>query len=220
MTFRHNCSLQIYAAPCPWGLPIFIGKNLWRCLLEVNKEQIPQKSYSLEIWTDSANQILKNKEKVKQTHNINILTRITDRKIPCVYIHVYHITKNQGPGPCNSLRHADNRKYFSGLSLTRNRGKAHMFYLAREVGKIWRLSRWEKGRDSLSWLMNSNMVKPEQFDHFHLVYHFIVPLKTKFIKYRSSRSDVLCKKRVLRNFVKFIGKHLCQSLFFNNQQLY
>ena len=27
--------------------------------------------------------------------------------------------------------------------------------------------------------------------------------------------DVLLKKGVLKNFVKFTGKHLCQSLFFN-----
>ena len=31
----------------------------------------------------------------------------------------------------------------------------------------------------------------------------------------SSRSEVFCKKGVLRNFTKFTGKHLCQSLFFN-----
>ena len=31
--------------------------------------------------------------------------------------------------------------------------------------------------------MNSNMVKPENFDHLHLVYHFTVPLKT--FKYSS-----------------------------------
>ena len=31
---------------------------------------------------------------------------------------------------------------------------------------------------------------------------------------RSSRPDVFCKKRVLKNFAKFTGKHLCQSLFF------
>ena len=74
-----------------------------------------------------------------------MLTRITDWKILCVYIHVYQITKNWGPGPYNSLRHADNRKYFSGLSLTRNRREAHMFYLAKEVGKIWTCSCWEKG---------------------------------------------------------------------------
>ena len=28
-------------------------------------------------------------------------------------------------------------------------------------------------------------------------------------------SEVFCKKGVLRNFAKFIGKHMCQSLFFN-----
>ena len=32
---------------------------------------------------------------------------------------------------------------------------------------------------------------------------------------RSSRPDVLCKKGVLRNFGKFIEKHMCQKLFFN-----
>ena len=34
-------------------------------------------------------------------------------------------------------------------------------------------------------------------------------------KYRSSRPKVFCKISVLRNFTKFRGKHLCQSLFFN-----
>ena len=32
---------------------------------------------------------------------------------------------------------------------------------------------------------------------------------------RSSRPEVLCKKGVLRNFGKFIEKHMCQKLFFN-----
>ena len=35
------------------------------------------------------------------------------------------------------------------------------------------------------------------------------------IKNRSSRPEVFCKKGVLRNFTKFTGKHLYQSLFFN-----
>ena len=32
---------------------------------------------------------------------------------------------------------------------------------------------------------------------------------------KSSRSEVFCKKSVLRNFTKFTGKHRRQSLFFN-----
>ena len=32
---------------------------------------------------------------------------------------------------------------------------------------------------------------------------------------RSSSPGVLCKKSVFRNFAKFTGKHLYQSLFFN-----
>ena len=34
-------------------------------------------------------------------------------------------------------------------------------------------------------------------------------------KYRSSRLEVFCRKGGLRNFEKFTGKHLCQSLRFN-----
>ena len=33
--------------------------------------------------------------------------------------------------------------------------------------------------------------------------------------YRSSRPKVFCKKGFLRNFARFTGKHLCQSLSFN-----
>ena len=33
--------------------------------------------------------------------------------------------------------------------------------------------------------------------------------------FRSSFLEVFCKKGVFRNFAKFTGKHLCQSLFFN-----
>ena len=35
------------------------------------------------------------------------------------------------------------------------------------------------------------------------------------IKHRSSHPEVFCKKGVLRNFAKFPGKHLPQSLYFN-----
>ena len=90
-------------------------------MLEASKKQVPLKSYFLERRIDSVNQILKNKE----TRNISILTRITDPKIQCVYIHLYQILKNWRPGPYNSLRHADNRKDFLGLSLTRNGREAH-----------------------------------------------------------------------------------------------
>ena len=39
--------------------------------------------------------------------------------------------------------------------------------------------------------------------------------KTLMATSRSSRPEVFCKKGVLRNFTKFIAKHLCQGLFFN-----
>ena len=62
----------------------------------------------------------------------------------CIYLSLPH-KKNRGPGPYNSLRHTDNRKCFSGLSLTRNRGEA-LFYLAWEVERIWRCYCCEKGK--------------------------------------------------------------------------
>ena len=44
------------------------------------------------------------------------------------------------------------------------------------------------------------------------MYSFILGCQPVF---KSSRPEVLCEKDVLRNFKKFIGKHLCQSLFLN-----
>ena len=63
-TFRHNFSLQVWAAPFQWKPLILIGKNLWCRVLEANKKQVSLKSYSLKIRIDSVNQILKNKDKV------------------------------------------------------------------------------------------------------------------------------------------------------------
>ena len=34
-------------------------------------------------------------------------------------------------------------------------------------------------------------------------------------EFRSSRTEVFCKKVVLRNFAEFTGNQLCQSLSFN-----
>ena len=38
-------------------------------------------------------------------------------------------------------------------------------------------------------------------------------VKERALISRSSRPEVFCKKSVLINFVKFVGKHLFQSLF-------
>ena len=63
--FHHNFSFPAYAVRLQWRMLIYIGKSLWHGVLEANKKQVPLKIYSLEIRTDSVNQILKNKEKVK-----------------------------------------------------------------------------------------------------------------------------------------------------------
>ena len=74
-----------------------------------------------------------------------MLNRITDRKIPCVYTHVYRITKNWVLAPYNSLHHADNRRYFSGLSPTPNRRESAHVLLGEGSGEIWKCPCWEKG---------------------------------------------------------------------------
>ena len=65
----------------------------------------------------------------------------------------------------------------------------------------------------LQWKLN--VKKPGK----GLFVNFFIKAATKkgelFVNIRSSRPEVFCKKGVLRNFTKFTGKHLCQSLFFN-----
>ena len=39
--------------------------------------------------------------------------------------------------------------------------------------------------------------------------------ESRLLIFRNNRQEVFCEKGVLRNFAKFTGKHLCQSLFFN-----
>ena len=52
-----------------------------------------------------------------------------------------------------------------------------------------------------------------------LIQHFS-PLQMQILKKpRSNRPEKFCKKGVLRNFAKFTGKHVCQSLFFNKETL-
>ena len=55
---------------------------------------------------------------------------------------------------------------------------------------------------------------PSEYVKVH-VYLYLPTFWQKRALNRSSRSEVFCKKGGLRNFVKFTGKHLCQSLFFN-----
>ena len=95
-------------------------------MFEANKA--PLKSYSLKIRIDSVNQNLKGKEKVTdQTESP------TERFH--VYTHVYHVIKNQGPGPYNSLYHDENIQYFSCLFNAKSKGSTHVL-LGEEVEKI------------------------------------------------------------------------------------
>ena len=48
-----------------------------------------------------------------------------------------------------------------------------------------------------------------------VLYEAHTSLSSIVFTFRISRSEVFCKKYILRSFTKFTGKHLCQSLFSN-----
>ena len=52
-------------------------------------------------------------------------------------------------------------------------------------------------------------------DDFYIISEHRNSFNSKLKKFKSSRQEVFCKKSVLRNYAKFTGKHLWQSLFFN-----
>ena len=65
---------------------------------------------------------------------------------------------------------------------------------------------------------NTGRICPIKLDMSYKAEHGHALLHKEYFstyRFRSSRSEVFCKKGVLRNFAKFAGKHLCQSLFFN-----
>ena len=61
------------------------------------------------------------------------------------------------------------------------------------------------------WLINWGKLFPHEKESLKRP---IMPLKRLIAICRSSRPEVFCKKGILRNFTKFTGKHLRQTLFF------
>ena len=69
--------------------------------------------------------------------------------------------------------------------------------------------------------------KPSVSDHFvMLTLKGLRPCETSIMKIATSETatrgglEMFLEKDVLRNFTKFTGKHLCQSLVFNGLQLF
>ena len=66
-----------------------------------------------------------------------------------------------------------------------------------------------------------NAYEPFNFNFLLLVIEKTLVVTTNLSKpesarlLSSSRPEVFCKKSILKNFTKFTGKHLCQSLFVN-----
>ena len=68
--------------------------------------------------------------------------------------------------------------------------------------------------------MNSNMVKPEKFDHLHLAYHFTVPLNLYITLNLVALLKVLknLKKKIYGN--PFTKSHFCLDFQKTQMQLF
>ena len=58
--------------------------------------------------------------------------------------------------------------------------------------------------------MNSNIVKPEKFEHLHLVYHFTVPLNSnhKFPQ-KSNESSIIFEMNDIEKIIKAFDPTKC-----------
>ena len=75
----------------------------------------------------------------------------------------------------------------------------------------------EKVLQEFSWrLYHSNDTKIHQDAAPHYLRNKSLHQKFRLLTVQKQPPEVFCNKGVLRNFAKFAGKNLCQSLFFNN----
>ena len=95
-------------------------------MLEANKKQVPLKRL-----TGNKNQFCQSAQNYRPEDSVCTYSCLSNHK-------------NWGPSPYDSLCHADNRRYFSGLPLTQNWSEAHMYYLTRKVGKFGHVLAEEK----------------------------------------------------------------------------
>ena len=59
--------------------------------------------------------------------------------------------------------------------------------------------------------------KPNPTPGYSTLFKNSLQINKTSIQFRRSRPEVFCEKSVLKNFEKFITKHLCQSLFFHRK---
>ena len=158
VNFRHIFSLQVYAASFQWRLVIFIGRNLWRRVLEANKKQVRLKSYSLKIRINSVNQNI-----VEQRSYINPQHKYTNQNYRlkdsvCIFC-VYQIIKNRGPGLYNSLCHGADRKYFRSVSLSLSLSLSLWDFTLNKVFTILALPVLLKNLGGLSLFYNLSLAR-------------------------------------------------------------
>ena len=126
--------------------------------------------------------MLKNKGKVEWTRNKYTDQNYRPEDSVCKYSRLSSSKKSRTL--YNPLCHADNRKHLLGLSLSlsnaKSKGSKRTCFTCRgKWGKSGNVL--AKKKVTLSWLINSNVIKPEEFDHLHLFCHFTVLFKWKAI---------------------------------------
>ena len=92
----------------------------------------------------------------------------------------------------------------------------HLERFTQVAGCLNVFSRWP---DSKLLPVTGNFIREVSWNHAKIQHGALCNNGCRLLavsySFRNSRLEVLCEKGVLRNFTKFTGKHLCQSLFFN-----
>ena len=84
--------------------------------------------------------------------------------------------------------------------------------------ECWRITDKVKSGSGLAPVKDSkcfahlNEILPKQMKNWTLLLNLVM---FHIHKIQKCRPEVFCKKGIFRNFAKFIGKHMCQSLVFN-----
>ena len=95
-----------------------------------------------------------------------------------------------------------------------NKKRLHCRYFPTSLAKVFRKNILEKSYENLSVVMNMCFMYGVIYYRYHLTI-FATKFSHRCLTKQKQPPEVFCKKGVLRNFAKFTGKHLCQSLFFD-----
>ena len=91
---------------------------------------------------------------------------------------------------------------------------SHISFSWSSQENVWKKSA-TKGNSKAAGCMAAHLLKTTSLHVLLRSFTNNLSFLYTLLKFQKQPPEVLCEKFVLRNFAKFIGKHLCQRLFFN-----